>query len=629
MLLSIIIPAFNAEPYLKSLLNRLKGQLNDKVEIIVIDDGSKVPVKVPSGIILERQENKGAAAARNKGIDIAKGEYISFIDADDMVREDYIPKILEAIKDKPDYIYLSWETFGGGWDCKVKLKSVSDKFPPFNLCCWNRIYRRDMIGKVRFNEKKAVAEDAQFIREVKEEGKKKAFIPDSIYFYRTDNKNSLTKQMSKGLLDMKRIVYYFPTVTKDMEWLIEEAKKENETAEVIVMTNRNDLPKLREYAMVIPPQQIRGTELRGQSTSLYKKIPQPIKTQVVIYIKNAHDIGGVETWIYNFCMQMYKLYDIMVIYDDHFGAKQIERLAPFVMIHKNMGRQILCDTLLNMRITDAIPENINAKEIIQVCHTCQMKENYKIQKEYDKIVFVSKAAAESFESQVGKKYKVISNMTYPKDEKKILKLVSATRLTYEKGEDRIYKMAAGLKENNIPFIWMIFADRPLKKKIDGIIEMPQTLELKSFIEDADYLVQLSDIEAFCYSIVEALELNTPVITTPIKVLSELGFKDGKNGYTIPFNLSKVDYNKIYNNIPKFVYKYDNDKIVKQWQKLLGDSKPTGTYQSNSETTTMKIRIIEDYGDVELGRNVTAGEVLVMRTPRAQTIISAGKAEVYI
>lgn len=629
MLLSIIIPAFNAEPYLKSLLNRLKGQLNDKVEIIVIDDGSKVPVKVPSGIILERQENKGAAAARNKGIDIAKGEYISFIDADDMVREDYIPKILETIKDKPDYIYLSWETFGGGWDCKVKLKSVSDKFPPFNLCCWNRIYRKDMIGKVRFNEKKAVAEDAQFIREVKEEGKKKAFIPDSIYFYRTDNKNSLTKQMSKGLLDMKRIVYYFPTVTKDMEWLIKEAKKENETAEVIVMTNRNDLPKLREYAMVIPPQQIKGTELRGQSTSLYKKIPQPIKTQVVIYIKNAHDIGGVETWIYNFCMQMYKLYDIMVIYDDHFGAKQIERLAPFVMIHKNMGRQILCDTLLNMRITDAIPENINAKEIIQVCHTCQMKENYKIQKEYDKIVFVSKAAAESFESQVGKKYKVIPNMTYPKDEKKILKLVSATRLTYEKGEDRIYKMAAGLKENNIPFIWMIFADRPLKKKIDGIIEMPQTLELKSFIKDADYLVQLSDIEAFCYSIVEALELNTPVITTPIKVLSELGFKDGKNGYTIPFNFSKVDYNKIYNNIPKFVYKYDNDKIVKQWQKLLGDSKPTGTYQSNSETTTMKIRIIEDYGDVELGRNVTAGEVLVMRTPRAQTIIAAGKAEVYI
>ena len=629
MLLSIIIPAFNAEPYLKSLLNRLKGQLNDKVEIIVIDDGSKVPVKVPSGIILERQENKGAAAARNKGIDIAKGEYISFIDADDMVREDYIPKILETIKDKPDYIYLSWETFGGGWDYKVKLKSVSDKFPPFNLCCWNRVYRRDMIGKVRFNEKKAVAEDAQFIREVKEEEKKKAFIPDSIYFYRTDNKNSLTKQMSKGLLDMKRIVYYFPTVTKDMGWLIEEAKKENETAEVIVMTNRNDLPKLREYAMVIPPQQIKGTELRGQSTSLYKKIPQPIKTQVVIYIKNAHDIGGVETWIYNFCMQMYKLYDIMVIYDDHFGAKQIERLAPFVMIHKNMGRQILCDTLLNMRITDAIPENINAKEIIQVCHTCQMKENYKIQKEYDKIVFVSKAAAESFESQVGKKYKVVPNMTYPKDEKKILKLVSATRLTYEKGEDRIYKMAAGLKENNIPFIWMIFADRPLKKKIDGIIEMPQTLELKSFIKDADYLVQLSDIEAFCYSIVEALELNTPVITTPIKVLSELGFKDGKNGYTIPFNLSKVDYNKIYNNIPKFVYKYDNDKIVKQWQKLLGDTKPTGAYQSGTEATTMKIRIIEDYGDVELGRNVTAGEVLVMRTPRAQTIISAGKAEVYI
>ena len=224
--MSIIIPCYNAEPYIHELLGRLVTQIVPEVEVIVIDDGSKVPFKTGYDFVkIIRQKNAGASAARNAGLDIATGEYIAFIDADDLVSWDYIQTILNKAKtEKFDYCYLSWKAFGG-WDADVKLNSITDKFPEFNLCVWNRIYKRSMIGNVRFNENKLIAEDAQFIRDVDETGRKKAFISDYMYFYRSNAEDSLTKRAGAGLIPVKRIVYYYPQVTEDMTFLIDEFRE--------------------------------------------------------------------------------------------------------------------------------------------------------------------------------------------------------------------------------------------------------------------------------------------------------------------------------------------------------------------------------------------------------------------
>ena len=92
MKLSIIIPAYNAEPYIDKLIERLEPQISKDIEVIVVDDGSKKPYKGPKWAKVIRQENGGASAARNTGLDKAKGDYIAFIDADDLVTEDYIIK---------------------------------------------------------------------------------------------------------------------------------------------------------------------------------------------------------------------------------------------------------------------------------------------------------------------------------------------------------------------------------------------------------------------------------------------------------------------------------------------------------------------------------------------------------
>lgn len=628
--LSIIIPAYNAEPYIYELIKRLRPQLTEEVEVIVVDDGSKKPVMEMNNIRVIRQENKGASAARNTGIDNAKGEYIAFIDADDLVSKEYVSKILDKIETEHfDYCYISWKTIGNGWQYEVRLNSVEDKFPPFNLCVWNRIYRKDMIGDVRFNEKKPIAEDAEFIRAVKEEGKKKAYISDFMYYYRADTPNSLTKRYSKGEFDFERLVYYFKHVEKDDRWIIDDIKAEDPSdKEIIVMTEQNDIPELTEYAMVTRPTQIIANRAKGEVG--WKKWvmirPMPIRTQVVMYIGNAHPIGGVETFIYNFCKEMCELYDIIVVYSEHMDAMQIARLSEFVQVMRNpVNKGIICDTLISNRITDDVPDNIKYKKKVQMCHTCQMRENYQIKRGWDDIVFVSKVAADSFRDQAPE-YKVIHNMLSTEKPKKTLLLISAQRMTYEKGEQRIIDLAESFQRKGIPFLWVIFTKNKLSRHVPGVVVADPTLDAKDFFKKADYVVCLSDIEAYGYTLVEAMQAGIPVLTTPISVLDEIGFKDGVNGHIVPFDIEEADVEKYYKKIPKVkAIKNNNEDIKTQWQQLLGKSTPTHAYKPFGDY--VKVVITEDYGDLELNRNMIKGEVVTMRKERAMLLISLHKAEV--
>ena len=614
MILSIIIPYYNAKVYTDELLHALSGQIVKDVEVVLVDDGSDEPYTTDyEWVRVIRQKNGGASAARNTGLDNAQGEYIAFIDADDMVSERYIERILDKIRSEHfDYCYLSWRTIGNGWRCEVKLNTIKDKFPSFNLCVWNRIYKRDLIGDTRFNVKKKIAEDAEFIRDI--ERGKKSFIPEFMYYYRSDVPNSLTKRFREGKLETQRVVYYYPTITADMD-LLDEVKATDKYAEVIIMTARNDQPELERYAMVLPPCQMYGTELRGQSTPLFSKVNIPITTQVCIYTRETFEIGGIETFIYNFCVHMSKHYDILVLYE-RMADKQRERLHGIARTMKNDVKQkIICDTLIINRITDKPTVNIQFRQKVQMCHMARLDPRYVLPKDNDIQVPVSEVVARSFESDLCN-YQVINNLTAPQKVREPLMLVSAQRLnTAEKGKSRIEKLAKLLKDKHIPFIWLLFSDGSLI--CDGVVNLKPTLDIAPYIKKADYLVQLSDSEGFCYSIVEALELGTAVITTPIEVLDEIGFKDGENGYIVPFDVVDDDIERIY-NVPTFTYKYNNAKRVKQWRRIL-DRKP----KQIKATPKALVKINQAYYDVVLCRTLTPGDMVEMSTDRANEIQNIG------
>lgn len=186
IILSIIIPTYNRNEYIVKLLDKLHSQMKDNVEVIVVDDHSDIPLEKSWFKYIYLDENSGGASVpRNAGLDIAKGNYIAFIDADDMVSDDYIETILEKTKEDWDFCYISWQ----GKSNKVIIR---DTAPTWNCCVWNSVYKRDLIGDKRFDPKLKMAEDYDFNRKVR--NGKKANITKILYYYNEDTPNSLTKQ---------------------------------------------------------------------------------------------------------------------------------------------------------------------------------------------------------------------------------------------------------------------------------------------------------------------------------------------------------------------------------------------------------------------------------------------------
>lgn len=183
MRLSIITPYYNSLKYTLKLAEVLEPQLNDEIEWIIVDDGcnEKELDKLKAKVIHLEKNSGGASRPRNVGLDIATGDYIAFIDSDDLVTEDYIKRIMPRLK--YDMIFLNWRRVGysthfiykpARWNCSV----------------WCRIYKREIIGNIRFDEKLIYAEDWKFNEQIK--FKTATVIKQHIYIYNKDNPSSLT-----------------------------------------------------------------------------------------------------------------------------------------------------------------------------------------------------------------------------------------------------------------------------------------------------------------------------------------------------------------------------------------------------------------------------------------------------
>ena len=603
--LSIIIPYYNVKPYTDELLDRLAPQITDEVEVILVDDGSKeiYETKYKEWCTVYRQKNKGVSAARNKGLELSHGEYIAFIDSDDLVAPEYVCRIFSKMPF--DYLDMSWKSLPDGQQFSYKLNSEADRLK--NPSAVTRVFSRAAIGDIRFNEQKQAAEDAEFVMNVCKPDMKVAVITEYNYFYRTATPNSLTKRYLSGDMDTKRIVYHYNHITADMIDLLEEIKRENERHEIYVLTNRNDIPDLSLYAKVMAPCKVRGMELRGEPWEKFTKILPTPYFDIVIYT-SQHDINGIYTWIYSFCRRMstaYK-YDIAVAHDG-MKTEMISRLSTCAYVVPS-GSPVKCHTLLMMKLKDTIPSNIRYEHSIQIVHSPRLSDLWELPKDRDELIPVSKVVKDSW----GLSADPIHNLTV--QDVNVLSLISVTRLsTKEKGLDRMKQLCYKLKEARINFEWDLYGD--FDPGIKGITYKGQTTDIRKKIRAADYLVQLSDAEGFCYSIVEALEEGTPIISTPLPILKELGIKDKVHGHIIPFDM---DFDiSIITDIPPVKFLFDNTPSLEAWRKKLGKATGKGT---------VNIQCVSRYRDMTLGRYIEQGEILTLSRRRASEVIECGFAK---
>ena len=195
MKLSIITPYYKTLEQTKKLAEGLIPQLTKDTEWIVIVDGceykelcrhfvdlSKIYDNWNITVSILETNSGGASVPRNEGLDIAKGEYIAFIDSDDYVSDNYIDKILTNLKGQ-DYMFISWTHRLG--DIIIRQEP-----PTWNCCVWNCIYKRELIGNERFDPKLRIAEDYDFNKRVRR-GTHNA-IQDILYYYQ-DTPGSLSK----------------------------------------------------------------------------------------------------------------------------------------------------------------------------------------------------------------------------------------------------------------------------------------------------------------------------------------------------------------------------------------------------------------------------------------------------
>ena len=204
--LSIIIPAYNAKNSLKRVLDTLIAQRYNNgqtAEIIVINDGStdgtaEMLASYGNTIRAINQENKGVSAARNLGLEISTGKYISFVDADDKVSDTYIRDVTSSIREDCDYCIFPWNNAQTG---EVYF-DVFSEIP--SAAVWAYAFKWECIGDEHFREDWQIGEDLEWLKRVLP-GKRKKFSDKIVYTYDWNaNPDSLSKQYNRGDIKQER-----------------------------------------------------------------------------------------------------------------------------------------------------------------------------------------------------------------------------------------------------------------------------------------------------------------------------------------------------------------------------------------------------------------------------------------
>ena len=286
--------------------------------------------------------------------------------------------------------------------------------------------------------------------------------------------------------------------------------------------------------------------------------------KIILYNNYLSMVGGIETFVYNFCMHLRNDYDITILVE-RIPDVWAERLRKLVNVETDMEKTYECDTLVMLRIPTAIPENVKYKKVIRRIHSRKFYDIQEIPQDADLNVCVSKSVKDDFDL---KDAVIINNLSYI-TAKKTLLLISCTRIPApDKGEnvERMRILCRKLEEAQIPYLWLNFSDNELEDAPHNFINVGSRLDVQNYMQKADYIVQLSSIESFGNTVLEALTLNVPLICTPVSSFFEIGVMDGINAHVVPFDMD-FDAKELL-NIPKFSFSYDNEGRIQQWKEVL-------------------------------------------------------------
>lgn len=204
-LVSVILPVYNAEKYVAQCIENLLYQTYKNIEIVLVDDGStdntaKIAQQYPIKYIY--QPNKGVYAARNVGLDTATGDYVHFMDVDDLLSLAFYEKMVESVVDTQadvaccGFVFERYPSRNQIIEHKTVVSTIEDKLVVTNVCnygaCWKYIFKLSYLkeNKLYFEIGRA-AFDRIFSLQAVYYANKIVSVPDAVYIYK-NRKDSIT-----------------------------------------------------------------------------------------------------------------------------------------------------------------------------------------------------------------------------------------------------------------------------------------------------------------------------------------------------------------------------------------------------------------------------------------------------
>lgn len=331
-LISVILPVYNVKEYLDNCIRSVVIQTYDKLEIILVNDGStdgseemcKKWEKKDSRIKVIDKVNEGLGFARNTGLDAANGKYVMFIDSDDFIKKDTVEKLLAGIKDEDtDTVFCGHIIYYGDEktvDCPIKYADKSfegedvinivlmemmggrhsdknDIVLPMSV--WHGLYSMELIkkNKVRFpSEREFISEDMIFDIDYFRISKKVVFIDGCYYYYRKNNASSLTTKYNPERF-RKEVILYKKAEIKLAEFV--------ERKLYIERLQRTFLGRVRSCII----------RAERQSNNPEKEINEICKDRVVQGVLKEYPYmsGGIKIGIFNFCLKRKSVLGLRVL----------------------------------------------------------------------------------------------------------------------------------------------------------------------------------------------------------------------------------------------------------------------------------------------------------------------------
>lgn len=204
---SVVIPIYNAEKYLRRCIDSVLKQSFSNLDIVLIDDGSNdsslnICLEYQDErIVLIHKENTGVSDTRNIGIQKACGEYITFVDADDWLDEKYIELLVDALeKNNSDISICSYQRITR--ECEQKMIDIGKKHEKvlsrevameYMICnenttyLWGKLYKIGLFEKIKFPAGRIYAEDTAIMYQIFEKCEKIVYIDVDLYKYFDNN----------------------------------------------------------------------------------------------------------------------------------------------------------------------------------------------------------------------------------------------------------------------------------------------------------------------------------------------------------------------------------------------------------------------------------------------------------